>query len=400
MEADKVIASTYVSPKGRMLDKFIYKLDANDEIFVASDIRIAVTNKQVNFKTKEAVISVFELKIERIIQDNGELIIDIEDIPFDSIIEIKISDDKNRLNRIRCKRGSFGLNQNSEKEQMTVLTQYADEFEKSIFTDSKGTQITYWLYTPKKIAVTPKPLIIWEHTGGEVLSLSFEGANLVANQGATTWLEHQYDALVLSVQYPENYSFGISDIPEELSLMEAFNDAKYELIQSLIHEEKVAANRITITGASSGGGGAIRFLMQYPDLFAGALIVSAKDTLIPISKKYDLAYQIEDNSKLKITQEQYRETYNEMQKTLSDYRALINVPIWFVQAENDQITTYYTAEIMEKILRQMGATHNKITLYSDEEMEAAGLKKVYHGSWEIVYQNKEMLDWLVEQSRY
>ncbi|MBD3948309.1 prolyl oligopeptidase family serine peptidase [Tuanshanicoccus lijuaniae] len=381
-----------------MLDKFIYKLDASDEVIAASDIHIVVTNKQVDFKTKEAVISVLEPKIKSITRDNGELIIDIDNIPFDIITEIKIADDKNRLNSIWCERDCFGLNQNSEKEQITVSTLYADEFEKNIFTDSKGTQITYWLYTPKESVATPKPLIIWEHTGGEVLSLSFERANLVANQGATTWLEHQYDALVLSIQYPENYSFGISDIPEELSLMEAYNDAKYELIQTLINDGKVDANRILITGASSGGGGAIRFLMQYPDLFAGALIVSAKDTVVPISKKYNLAYQIEDNAKLKLTQEQYQETYNKMQKTLSKYGSLIKVPIWFVQAENDQITTYYTVEMMEKILRGMGAKNNKITIYSDEAMEAAGLKKVYHGAWEIVYQNKEMLDWLVSKN--
>ena len=239
------------------------------------------------------------------------------------------------------------------------------------------------------------PLVIWEHGGGEVLASSFEGSNLVANQGATAWIENGYKTAVLSVQYPENYSFGISEISDEMKKMGAFNTAKYELVQSLIKDGVVNKNMVYVTGASSGGGGALRFVMQYPDLFAGALVVSAKDTIVPISKKYDLAYQLDDPAKLKITDQQYAETYAAMETELAKYPDTIEVPIWFVHAKNDQVTTSYTSIMMEDILKKMGAKKNKITLYSDEEMEKGGVHSIYHGSWQLAYQDKDMLDWLM-----
>ena len=69
------------------------------------------------------------------------------------------------------------------------------------------------------------------------------------------WIENGFETAVLSVQYPENYSFGITGIPEEFEKMKAFGKAKYELIQKLIKEEKVDPVRIYISGCSSGGGG-------------------------------------------------------------------------------------------------------------------------------------------------
>ena len=35
------------------------------------------------------------------------------------------------------------------------------------------------------------------------------------------WIENEFETAVLSVQYPDNYGFGICEIPEEFSRMEA-----------------------------------------------------------------------------------------------------------------------------------------------------------------------------------
>ena len=317
--------------------------------------------------------------IEKVTVEDNSLILDLANLPYKTITDITVEGQDDFYN--------------STFKDYKIVTKTVDDFKKATFKDSHGTERTYWLYIPK----TQKnvPLVIWEHGGGEVLASSFEGSNLVASQGATAWIENGYKTAVLSVQYPENYSFGISEISDEMKKMGDFNTAKYELVQSLIKDGVVNKNMVYVTGASSGGGGALRFVMQYPDLFAGALVVSAKDTIVPISKKYDLAYQLDDPAKLKITDQQYAETYAAMETELAKYPDTIEVPIWFVHAKNDQVTTSYTSIMMEDILKKMGAKKNKITLYSDEEMEKGGVHSIYHGSWQLAYQDKDMLDWLM-----
>ena len=95
------------------------------------------------------------------------------------------------------------------------------------------------------------PLVVWEHGGGEVLATSYEGANLKANRGAVVWPESGHKTAVLSVQYPANYGFEVTTIPEEFELMKKYNTAKYELISKLIADGKVDADRVYISGVSS-----------------------------------------------------------------------------------------------------------------------------------------------------
>ena len=378
---EEIYAQTHIAPSGQTLDKIVYKLntiDSNSK-FTKDDFKVVVTNTIVDWNTKEETVSEVSATIEKVTVEDNSLILDLANLPYKTITDITVEGQDDFYN--------------STFKDYKIMTKTVDDFKKATFKDSHGTELTYWLYIPK----TQKnvPLVIWEHGGGEVLASSFEGSNLVASQGATAWIENGYKTAVLSVQYPENYSFGISEISDEMKKMGAFNTAKYELVQSLIKDGVVNKNMVYVTGASSGGGGALRFGMQYPDLFAGALVVSAKDTIVPISKKYDLAYQLDDPAKLKITDQQYAETYAAMETELAKYPDTIEVPIWFVHAKNDQVTTSYTSIMMEDILKKMGAKKNKITLYSDEEMEKGGVHSIYHGSWQLAYQDKDMLDWLM-----
>ncbi|MGT2750824.1 carboxylesterase family protein [Streptococcus orisasini] len=380
----KIEMDTHVAASGQMLDKFVYYFDSKENVnFEKSDFTIKITDTSEDFTTKEKVVKKITPTISKVTVTGKRLVIDIKDLPYKTISDIKIKAKDKSLN--------------STMKDYKLKTKTADKFVKHSFTDSQGTKLTYWLYTPKK--ASKLPLVVWEHGGGEVLASSTEGSQLVASQGATIWIENGYKASVLSVQYPENYSFGISEIPEELSKMEAYNKAKVELIQTLVDKGIVDKSRIYLTGASSGGGAALRFIMQYPDLFAGALVSSAKDTVAPISLKYNLAYQLKDKEKLKISDEEYQATFAEMKNVLAQYPEIVKVPIWFVQAKNDQVTTSYTSIMMNDILNEMGAKQNHITLYSDEEMEKAGVHNIHHGSWQLAYKDKKMLDWLFDQKK-
>lgn len=379
-EIESITASTYVAPSGRTLNKIIYSLSTSDGVNLSSeDFNIKFTIAPVDYlgetesKEQEAEISDVTIK-------NNEVTIEFADVSFSTIekTEIDCTDDK-----FDCTDADY-----------EVITKTADEFVKNEFTAQDGTVLTYYLYMPENEENVP--LMVWEHGGGEVLDSSYEGANLHASKGAVAWVENGFDTAVLSVQYPKNYSFGISEIPEELEQMNKFGTAKYELIQQLIEEGKIDASRVYISGASSGGGAAIRFIMQYPDLFAGALVMSAKDTVISLSTKYDLAYKFGNNDDLKITDEEYQSSYNEMKEYLKDYD-ITNIPIWFVQAEDDQICTSYTSKMMYDILKEMGAENNKLTLYTDEEMENAGQIGSYHGSWAVALEDSKMLSWVYDQ---
>lgn len=379
-EIESITASTYVAPGGRTLNKIIYSLSTSDGVNLSSeDFNIKFTIAPVDYlgetESKEQEAEISDVTIE-----NNEVTIEFADVSFSTIekTEIDCTDDK-----FDCTDADY-----------EVKTKTADEFVKNEFTAQDGTVLTYYLYMPENEENVP--LMVWEHGGGEVLDSSYEGANLHASKGAVARVENGFDTAVLSVQYPKNYSFGISEIPEELEQMNKFGTAKYELIQQLIEEGKIDASRVYISGASSGGGAAIRFIMQYPDLFAGALVMSAKDTVISLSTKYDLAYKFGNNDDLKITDEEYQSSYNEMKEYLKDYN-ITNIPIWFVQAEDDQICTSYTSKMMFDILKEMGAENNKLTLYTDEEMENAGQIGSYHGSWAVALEDSKMLSWVYDQ---
>lgn len=379
-EIESITASTYVAPGGRTLNKIIYSLSTSDGVNLSSeDFNIKFTIAPVDYlgetESKEQEAEISDVTIE-----NNEVNIEFADVSFSTIekTEIDCTDDK-----FDCTDADY-----------EVKTKTADEFVKNEFTAQDGTVLTYYLYMPENEENVP--LMVWEHGGGEVLDSSYEGANLHASKGAVAWVENGFDTAVLSVQYPKNYSFGISEIPEELEQMNKFGTAKYELIQQLIEEGKIDASRVYISGASSGGGAAIRFIMQYPDLFAGALVMSAKDTVISLSTKYDLAYKFGNNDDLKITDKEYQSSYNEMKEYLKDYD-ITNIPIWFVQAEDDQICTSYTSKMMYDILKEMGAENNKLTLYTDEEMENAGQIGSYHGSWAVALEDSKMLSWVYDQ---
>ena len=357
-EVEGVTASTYVGPDGRVLDKLIYSLSTTDGVKLApEDFKIKFTIAPVEYlgetESKEQEVEISDVKTE-----DNKVIVEFPELAFSTIekAEIDCTDDK-----FDCTDADYN-----------------------------------YLYMPKNEKNIP--LMVWEHGGGEVLESSYEGANLHASRGAVAWVENGFDTAVLSVQYPKNYSFGISEIPEELEQMNKYGTAKYELIQQLIADGKIDASRVYISGASSGGGAAIRFIMQYPDLFAGGLVMSAKDTVIPLSKKYDLAYKFGNNDDLKITDEEYQSSYNEMKEYMKDYD-ITNVPIWFAQAEDDQICTSYTSKMLYDVLQEMGAKNNKITLYSDEEMENAGQHGSYHGSWAVALEDDEMLSWVYEQEK-
>ncbi|WP_018887371.1 S-layer homology domain-containing protein [Paenibacillus massiliensis] len=252
----------------------------------------------------------------------------------------------------------------------SVSIRTVDEFEPGTFTASNGETLPYRL---KLSASTgPQPLVVWLHGGGEVGTDNIK--QLTENRGATTWTESGKDTSVLAVHYPKNYDWAIYSNAEQLKKMQDYFVLQYELIQKLVAEGKVDPDRIYLAGVSSGGGGAFRFMMQYPDLFAGAIVVAAKDAVADYKGPVDAFKQ--------------------------ELKGLVDMPLWIVHAENDPITDSRTSKLAYQALTELGSTKVKETLYTDEFMDSQrfyGAMK--HWSWAPVFNDQNMINWLFSQKR-
>ena len=368
----------YVGDNGRLVNHITYEVGDAAEF------------KELKKEDFEIKLGERSYAVNNIKSNYNELQLETEDFPYDG--EDIYGSNFNVTHHdfsVECSSSTL----NFKKEKCQLHTKTLDDFIQGTFRASNGIKLPYWLYLPKSVAKVP--LMIWEHGGGEVLSTSYKGANITKNKGASIWAESGLNTAVISFQYPQNYSFGISSKPEELKRMEEFNTVKYEFIQELIARGEVDEKRIYISGASSGGGAVLRFLMQYPELFAAALPICAKDTLIPISEPYGLAFKMQGS--LMISKEEYAKCYQEIKKLMSGYD-ITHIPIWFVQAENDPVCTSYTSKILYDILQETGAKKNKITMYTNEEMNDKGLQSL-HSSWIIAFNDLKMIEWVYEQRR-
>ncbi len=267
----------------------------------------------------------------------------------------------------------------------------AEDFKHETFTAEDGTSLSYWIYLPDEEKV---PLMVWEHGGGETLEGVGEGGQLQSDDnGCFTWFANNRTTAVLTVQYPKNYGFSIRDNEQEYAQMKAYEQAKYELIQELITKGSVDEDRVYIAGVSSGGGAALDFIVNYPDLFAGAMVLSAKDTLVPMSLKYKLNYNFNDEE-LVLSDVDYADCYNQMENILRDVD-LSKCAIYFAGAEYDPVCTSYTYRMAYEILEKKGY-NVKLKLYSNEE---AGTAVERHPAYKKALSDQDTIDWLYQQKK-
>ena len=376
----KINVYAYIGDDGRLVNRISYEVD---------DVKKIEGVKKEDFEIKigDKSFAVKDIRIKE-----NELLLETEDFHYDGVDSYNSDFTVTHSDfSVICTDPTL----NFMKENCLIHTKTLDNFVSGTFKASNGCELPYWIYLPEDSGSSDVPLMVWEHGGGEVLSTSYEGANITKNKGASIWIESGMDTAVLSFQYPENYSFGISSKPYELKRMEEYNTVKYEFIQKLITDGQVDEKRLYISGASSGGGAVLRFLMQYPDLFAAALPICAKDTLIPISEPYGLAFKMQGS--LVISDDAYTKCYTEIKKLMSGYD-ITHIPIWFVQAENDPVCTSYTSKILFDILMELGAESNRITMYTNEEMAEKNLQSL-HASWIMAFNDPEIIKWIYEQSK-
>lgn len=195
-------------------------------------------------------------------------------------------------------------------------------------------QMGYALHVPKNTK-EKMPLIIFLHGDGE------KGTDIekVKIHGPFKYLKtHTIDAYVLAPQCPEHDLWNAEML--------------YQLIGKIQKENNIDANRIYLTGLSSGGWATWNLALAHPDLFAA---------IVPISSFVDLI-QMDDICKIKA------------------------IPTRIYHGLLDDVVPLDYAAVIYKNLK---TCNPKITLTIFDD---AG-----HDSWTRVYDNDEIYNWMLSQ---
>lgn len=197
-------------------------------------------------------------------------------------------------------------------------------------------ELAYALHIPKK-GNEKKPLIVFLHGSGE------KGNDIekVKTHGPFKYLkDHEIDAFVLAPQCLENEYWD--------------EEVLYLLISKILKENKIDSNRIYLTGLSMGAWGAWNLIVAHPETFAA---------FVPIAGFVDRIPMIE-NCKI----------------------AAIPTRI-FHGLLDDVVNVDYSIAIYKKL--KTCSSRASLTIFDDAN----------HDSWSRVYDNQEIYDWMLEQTK-
>ncbi len=405
LEVQSIVANTFVGDGQREVSSF--EIEVNDASLIADltaddfDITNNVSSIPYDLTTGEMVTDYVDDGISIAIEDNT-IVMNVKS--FDYTGKYNADFTKNPW-QITCEKyPELSFN----KDNVTELkTRTLDNVIRGEYTYA-GLTREYALYLPKNSNGSYKtdvPLVVWNHGGGEYAG-EIENT-LVANRGLTAWVEAGYETAVLEVQISnENYSYGAAFDESKKKLIDQNNALQADLIKQLINDGYVDANRVYVTGASSGGGATMRFAMQYPELFAGAIACCSMDPIVWVHFNYQDSYeQIVANFENAFQGNVYTwdESQGQMVEKAVDTQSLINLPIYFTHAENDTTCSVTSSKAMYEALNNLGAKNNHLTVWSDSEMAEDGIApQILHWSWVKVLNHNEEgspMNWLFKQSK-
>lgn len=199
----------------------------------------------------------------------------------------------------------------------------------------------YWVYRPTESTDEELPLIVYMH------GISERGSNLdkLITVSLPMYLYNKdvsVNAVVIAPQCPKNTNW--TNLADDVM----------ELIQTVIEEENIDEDSISLTGHSLGGIGTWKIALKYPDFFA---------SLVPVSS-----------------------TINTPQACT----ALKDVAIWAFHGSKDTMTPTTMLQAYQAI-QDAGGTNMQVTMFEGQGHCITGL----------VYDNPEydILNWMASQKR-
>jgi len=335
-----------------------------------------------------------------------------------------------------------GAQAQDKKENRNVLQEAFDNYsdESPTLKQIEVHEITYAgitrqyaLYLPKDAegnVLTNVPLVVWNHGGGEY-DLDIQ-KSIRANEGMTGWIDRGYECAVLMLQVSNpNYSYGAAAFEDRKELIDRNNAVQAAIIRKLIAAGSVDADRVYVTGASSGGGATMRFLLQFPEMVAAAVPICSMDPIVMVHDNSWKALQyytkeqggdfekiVPDNADVltkKFEQAFQGEVYTwdekaqEMVKKAVNTEALVSTPIFFLHAESDMVCQCTSSKVMYQALANLGAKRNRIKIYTDKEMRSFPKTNTFPAEWfgvachfsydKMLAENDVPMPWLFSQKR-
>ena len=213
----------------------------------------------------------------------------------------------------------------------------------------------YYLYTPESDG--PVPLVIVFHGYGE-------DKNLPRNRTLDTLTSPENQAV------RPCYIFAPA-VEDRIYLARSERDKLYEYLHTeadiMISEGKVDPDRVYVMGNSFGGLGTVEFVEAYPDSVAGAIVMCPALT-------YD-------------------------DRTTRDLGRIVDVPLWFAQATNDNVIPITVSRSAVSTLEALGADEVRFTEFTDDVMLSTGALVGYHQADFAVMADETFMEWLFSQSR-
>jgi predicted peptidase len=199
--------------------------------------------------------------------------------------------------------------------------------------------LNYLLHVPSAVVARPCPLLVFLHGAGQ------RGADLaqVKELALPRTLDDTPDFpfIVLSPQCPENswWTFHITQV--------------HDLVTQIIATQPIDPARLYLTGMSMGGHGAWTYAIDYPDLFAAAVIICAPNVYEP--------------------------------KRLCNLKRM---PIWLFHGAQDPVVPLSCSEVMLEGL-----------LACDADVRLTVYPAALHDSWTQTYANTDVYAWLLSHSK-
>lgn len=258
-----------------------------------------------------------------------------------------------------------------------------EQYERRTWTMSDGKEMTYWLYLPASYDESKTyPVVICPHGGGQ-FAVDAEDI-LVRTAQATAFAKYGKDVIVLATH--SNYTtldyegeFTRKWAKDDMTLS-PFSVATMDILSSIEETYRVDKNRIYVAGGSQGGRAAIAFVVNYPEVFAAAIICAPA---------FDTMTSLKDGAKAEATDEILTSVAK-----LAEVAKENKIAIWLVQAEKDPTVDILATRTVQAALDKAGVAY-QCTIYP----ETTYLTPSNHFSWVPFFDNEANIDWLLSQSK-
>ena len=205
-----------------------------------------------------------------------------------------------------------------------VVTPVADEFR---HVDDDAHDFHYELFTPED-ADQPCPAVIVFHGFGDY-------DNLLTYRTSVEWAEpEQQKVRPCHVISPIIRDYMQTDVRDNVY------DCLKGLLDGMIREGAVDPARIYVTGNSFGGAAALEFAERFPHFAAGVIAMCP--------------------------------ALNYTGRAVDSLETLADTPVWFAHAEHDAAVPVWASQEAYDTLKKAGNADVHLTVYTDEEMNAAG----------------------------